>query len=214
MKLASLFRYVATAAFLGGCTVQPLKGDGKISVDHRQISNFTSLEAAGAFVVQWSSGPPSLTVTADQNLLPHIRTRVSGDLLKIDTDTPIVPTRRVTIVVSSGALTRVDLAGAVALTASRVTSAAFLLTATGASTINVDGNVSELNVELTGASRLNAATLNSKSANVTLTGASSADIAVKESLKATITGAGVLAYSGQPGSVEKQITGAGTLLHK
>ena len=216
MKLASLLRHFATAALLGGCTVRTgsIKGDGNLRTEQRQISDFSALDAAGAYDVQWSSGAPSLTITTDQNLLPNIHSEVTGDTLKIHSEGSLAPTRGIKIVIQSNALARVNLTGAVMLTAQRVAAAGFAAASAGASTINVDGNVTNLTVELTGASRLNASGLNSKSADVSLVGASSADVAVQETLKTTITGAGSLTYTGQPTTVEKQVTGAGSIHHK
>lgn len=216
MKLASLFRHFVTAALLGGCSVRAgsIKGDGNIQTEHRQISDFSVLDAVGAYEVQWSSGAPSLTITADQNLLSNIHSEVSGDTLKIHSEDSLAPTRGIKIVIQSSALARVNLAGAITLTAQRVAAASLAIASAGASTINVDGSVTSLSVELTGASRLNASGLSAKSVDVSLMGASSADVAVKETLKTTITGAGSLTYSGQPATLEKQITGAGSIHHK
>lgn len=216
MKLASLLRHFATTALIGGCTVPPgsIKGDGNVKTEYRQISDVTMVDIAGAYDVQWSSGAPSLAITTDQNLLPHIQSEVSGGILKIHSEGSLAPTRGTRIVINSSALVRVNLAGAVSLTARRVASASFAISSAGASTLNVDGNVTDLTAELTGACRLNAPLLNAKSADVSLVGASSADVAVKETLKTTITGAGSLTYSGQPATVEKQITGAGSIRHK
>lgn len=214
MKLASFFRHIATAALLGGCSVRGIKGDGNITMEVRQISEVTSLDVSGAYEVQWRSGPPSLTITTDQNLLSHVRTEVSGNTLKIRSDDGLAPTKGIKIAFTSSGLSHLDLTGAVIVTAQKVSSGAFSIAAAGASTINMDGSVTEFTVNLTGASRLNAPSLNTKSADVTLVGASSADIAVEEALKATVTGAGSLTYSGQPKSIEKQVTGAGSIRHR
>lgn len=216
MNLTHFFRHFATAAFLGGCSVNThaIKGDGAIKAEHRTIAEITTIDAAGAFEIQWSSGAPALAVTTDQNILPHIHTEVSGQTLKIFSDEPIGPTKGVQVVLSSAALDRLDLTGAVHLVAKKVSASAFSISSAGATTIDIDGSATSLAVNLTGASQLHAAGLQTKSAKVTLVGASSGDVSVTDALDATVTGAGSLTYSGEPKSVERQVTGAGSIHHK
>lgn len=204
----------AALALLGGCSLARIQGDGNITTVNRSVSEITSIQAAGAYSIQWTSGPPSLTITTDRNLLPHIRTKLKGTTLEIDTDESITPTNGIKIVIASRAIDQVGLSGAIHFSAARIAGNAFSITAAGASTIDLDGNVTGLTASLTGASRLKAHGLNAKSATVSLVGASSGDIAVSDSLSATITGAGALTYSGDPKTVEQQVTGAGNIHRK
>ena len=67
---------------------------------------------------------------------------------------------------------------------------------------------------MTGASELAASALQTKTAEISTTGAAEAEIAVAETLKVAITGAGKVTYSGNPPTIEKHITGAGSIRHK
>ncbi|EDY20677.1 hypothetical protein CfE428DRAFT_1874 [Chthoniobacter flavus Ellin428] len=218
MNFPSLLRYVVIIALLCGCDVRSLhpslQGDGIGKTDYRQISNFTEVEIDGAYQVQWASGPASLTITGDENLLPNIKSEVMGSTLKIRSESSFQSRHGIKIALHSSALVRVQLHGAVNLTAQRISATNFAVVSEGASTVQVDGNVTNLIVEFNGASRFNAPALNSKSADITLTGASNADIAVKDTLKATISGAATLTYSGLPTTVEKQTSGVSSIHHK
>jgi protein involved in polysaccharide export with SLBB domain len=88
------------------------------------------------------------------------------------------------------------------------------LEGTGASRVSLDGNIDQLLVDMTGASDLKASALQTKIAEISTTGAADAEIAVSETLKVAITGAGKVIYSGNPKTVEKHITGAGSIRHK
>lgn len=88
------------------------------------------------------------------------------------------------------------------------------LQSTGASQISVDGSVTKLEANLTGASRLNAKSLQTQTATLSLLGASDADVTVTDTLKVSITGAGELTYFGNPKSVEQNIIGAGSVQHR
>jgi len=216
MNLTSIFRHFATAAFLGGCMVQTpaVKGDGKITSERRKIEEITTIDATGALQIEWASGAPSLAITTDENILPHIHTEISGQTLKIYSDGSIAPTKGVQIVVTTSALDRLDLTGAVHVTAQKVSAASFSISGAGATSVDIDGHATDLAVSLTGASRLHATALRARSAKVSLVGASSGDVFVTDALDATVTGAGSLTYTGEPKSVERQVTGAGSIHHK
>jgi hypothetical protein len=61
---------------------------------------------------------------------------------------------------------------------------------------------------------LRAKTLQTKSAEISTTGAASAYISVSETLRVSITGAGDVTYYGNPKTIEKHVTGAGSIRHK
>jgi hypothetical protein len=67
---------------------------------------------------------------------------------------------------------------------------------------------------MTGASELTASALQTKTTEISTTGAANAEVAVTETLKVAITGAGKVSYSGNPATIEKHISGAGSIRHK
>jgi len=87
----------------------------------------------------------------------------------------------------------------------------FALEAKGASEVALDGSIDRLLVDMTGASQLAADRLQARTAEISTTGAGNADVAVSDTLKVVITGAGKVTYSGNPPTIKKQITGAGSI---
>jgi hypothetical protein len=100
---------------------------------------------------------------------------------------------------------------AVTFKANQIAAEDLKLESTGASNITVEGAATKLEANLTGASRLNAHSLQARSATLDLNGAANADVSVSEALRASVTGAGSVAYSGDPKSVEQHVTGAGSV---
>ena len=90
----------------------------------------------------------------------------------------------------------------------------FAIESTGAAKVLLDGNIDDLITDMTGASKLEADELKTKTAEISSTGASHAEVAVSEALSVSITGAGKVIYSGNPPKVEKHISGAGSIRHK
>jgi Putative auto-transporter adhesin, head GIN domain len=106
------------------------------------------------------------------------------------------------------------LTGAARLTASQLSGHSFAVESTGAARVQLGGTVDDLVTDMTGASKLDAAELHVKTATISSTGASKAEVNVSESLKVSITGAGKVTYAGNPPTIDKQISGAGSIRHK
>jgi hypothetical protein len=195
--------------FLVACDWHGLRGNGELKSETRSLSAFVNLDAHGAFDLHWESGSPSVVISTDENLLSHIRTRVKGDKLEIDTDTHISPRRRLKVKVSSQSLRGAELSGAVRFEAEKLSGPEFFLETTGASRVTLDGTVDDLTASMTGASKLNSENLHTRRAALSVTGAGRAEVWASEVLKVSISGAGRVTYSGNPKEVKRDITGAG-----
>jgi Putative auto-transporter adhesin, head GIN domain len=194
-----------------GCHRREIEGNGVIKTENRPIADFSGIAAAGRYEIEWSSGKPALTISTDENLLPLIRTEINDGTLRVDSKENLNPTRSITINLSSASLADVKLTGGNRFRAGSLSGSKLKLTSTGASEINVEGSVTELEATLIGASKLSAKSLQTQNATLSLTGASDADITVTETLKVSVTGAGSLTYSGNPKSVQQEVIGAGSI---
>ncbi len=196
---------------VAGCNWKGIRGNGVVKSDVRTVTAFSKIDASGFYELSWQPGPPSLTVTTDENLLAHITTRVTGDKLEIDLDGAMAPSDGIKVVVTSPELTTVELSGAVGFEAKSLAGAKFSLDTSGAVKVTLAGKIGRLLANLTGASKLVAADLQAEDVELSVTGAGKADVTATNSLKAAITGAGKVVYGGSPKSVEKNITGAGKI---
>jgi hypothetical protein len=208
-KNFSLYALLLLLILSTGCDWRRIRGNGHITTEARPVTGFTQVEAGGAYELEWRPGTPSLSLTTDQNLLEQIETSVSGNTLRIKMHDPLAPTHGIKIAISSPNLSGADLSGAVRFGAAQISGAEFILSTSGAARISLAGQATHFVASLTGASRLQAESLQTDSAEISVTGAGKADIAVANSLKVAITGAGRVTYTGDPKSVQKQITGAG-----
>lgn len=202
---------IAALAIVAGCSRPGIKGDGVLKTEDRSIADFSTVEVAGGYQITWAPGKPALNISTDENLLPLIKTVVSGNTLKIDSKENLRPSKNITIILSSTSLADVQLTGGNSFKASSISGQNLKLESTGASDITVDGSVTNLTATLTGASKLNAKSLQTQNSTLSLVGASDADVTVSNTLKVTITGAGSLTYSGNPQSVQQNVTGAGSI---
>ena len=201
-------------ALVVGCHLPGIRGNGRIKTEERPIATFANVDASGAFEIEWQNGAPAVRVTTDENLLPHIENNVSEDTLHLRSREHLWPTHGIKVVISSPTRAGGKIRGAVKLTVKQLSGPIFALEAKGASQVSLDGSVDRLLVDMTGASHLAAAGLQAKIAEISTTGAGDAEVAVTNTLKVVITGAGKVTYSGNPPTIKKQITGAGSIRRK
>lgn len=214
MKKITIVFLAACVVLAAGCQWVGIRGNGHIKTDQRTISSFANIDAGGAFQIEWKSGAPALSITTDENLLPYIDNQISSETLHLHTREQIWPTHGIKVVISTPTRTGAKISGAVKLTANQLSGPRFALESTGAAEVKLDGNIDELLANMTGASELHAGGLQTKTTEISTTGAADAEIAVSETLKVAITGAGKVSYSGSPKTIEKHISGAGSIRHK
>ena len=214
MKKITIVFLAACIALVAGCNWVGIRGNGHIKTDERTISAFANIDASGTFQIEWKSGAPTLSIKTDENLLPYIDNQISGETLHLRTHEQIWPTHGIKVVISSPTRTGAKISGAVKLTANQLSGPRFALESTGAAEVELDGNIDELLADMTGASELHAGGLQTKTTEISTTGAADAEIAVSETLKVAITGAGKVSYSGNPKTIEKHISGAGSIRHR
>lgn len=197
-----------------GCHLPGVRGNGRMKTEERPVTTFNNVDAGGAFEIEWQNGSPSLRLTTDENLLPYIENTISGDTLRLRTREYVWPTHGIKVVISSPTRAGAKIRGAVKLIVNQLRGPTFALESQGASEVSLTGNIDRLLVDMTGASQLAADGLQAKTAEISTTGAGDADVVATDKLRVVITGAGKVTYSGNPATIEKHITGAGSIRHK
>lgn len=204
---------IATVTVVTGCSQPGIRGDGEIKTEERSISDFSKVVVKGAYEIKWSSGKPALKLSADENLLPLIKTAVSGHTLQVDSKEDLAPTKSITIILCSGSLADMRLSGGKSFKASQIAGHELKIESSGAWDISVEGSISKLEANLAGASKLNAKSLQTQTAKLSLLGASDAHVTVTDALKVSVIGACSVIYSGNPKTVETNVIGAGSIRH-
>jgi hypothetical protein len=220
---------------LAGCdiTIGPsLRGNGVAKTETRAIADFSEVEVGSAIELDVTIGPEKngLVVTADENILPHVRTVAAGDRLKIYLDSPYSTNIGVKVQATTPQLSALLGSGASTTTVSGITGEQFELELSGASRCHLTGDTDrievtlsgashgkiigttkQLTVECSGASQLDAKELSTEAVSADLSGASTAQVQASEELTADASGASTLRYTGQPGRLEKRTSGASTV---
>ncbi|MEA3504200.1 MAG: head GIN domain-containing protein [Bacteroidota bacterium] len=219
---------------LTGCVnlLNGIKGNGEVIKEERSIKDFSRIEISGAFEINLiPSDSPSLSIESDENIMPHIITRVQGNTLVIDTDKHISSVTELHINIYYTNIKHIDLSGAVEIEGEinnpnknlyikgsgasemrmDIIANKLSLDMSGASEINLLGICNEVILEGSGASEFNAINLETKIMTINLSGAGEADVWVTKSLSVSVSGAGNVRYKGSPQTINERITGAGSV---
>ena len=184
-------------------------GSGNVASEVRGVDGFTGVDVSNVFEVDMTAGKDFLVeFHADDNLLPYIKTEVRGEVLHIETTEGIKSKSPLRVTITAPEISSINASGASKIAASGVTSSALEVDASGASKLKISGDVTEVRIDVSGASSVDAESLKSRVASVDASGASKVSVNVSERLASHASGASKISYSGNPGSVEKAVSGA------
>lgn len=158
----------ASLLVLGGWSDE--EGNGRIKEEVREVEAFHGVEVGGDVEADIRVGPErKVTVTADDNLLPKIRTRVVDGVLTLEYR-DIDPTRPILLVVVTPKLDSIEANGAVRMKVRTAATPKFTVEGNGAAQFEIQGlDVEALTVDLSGAARARFAG-KAKSADLDLSG--------------------------------------------
>jgi hypothetical protein len=211
-----------------------LRGSGVVATQARQVVDFNSIVIDYPADITVTQGDAtSLSVQAEDNLLPQLATRVSGSTLYIENSQPdwnrrVSPTKTVRIQITVKDLQQVDfpsagtlqvtnfqadrleisISGAGTVTLSGLTAHNLTVNLSGAGTITAGGAVENLDLDISGFGGFEGAGLVSQTAGVNISGAGSATVWVKNNMSVNISGVGSVNYFGSP-IIQRNISGLG-----
>lgn len=189
-----------------------VKGSGNFVTEKREVSSFKNVEVSGVFVVEIVAQKDfGIEVDADDNLLPLIKTEVSGDTLKIEREKGFTSKKTVTIRVYAPNIESLDVSGASKTNVVDLNNESIQIDASGASTVNVKGKTNVLTIDMSGASQIETKDLVSSKVTIDASGASEANVYVSEILSADLSGASHVNYFGNPTDITKKTSGASCL---
>jgi type IV secretory pathway VirJ component len=201
-------------AFAVGCDAGE-KGSGSIKTDKRTVPAFTAIELGGAYEVSIvCQKPQALEITADDNLLPLVKTEVEGGTLKVHTEKAISPSQRMKLTISMGELRGLHISGACETHAEAIQTDNLALTVSGAGSTHLAGTAKTVTLTLSGAGSVQAADLKAQNLTLECSGAGSADVFASEKLSVELSGVGSVTYAGHPKKLEKHVSGVGSIVEK
>jgi hypothetical protein len=179
------------------------------ALESRPLDDFTGVDVGGAFQVELVAQKDfAVEVEADDNVVPLVKTYVTGGVLHIESEKRFNTSNPVVIRVSAPTVESIEASGASKVSASNLKSRNLSVDTSGACKVNLSGETAGLTVDVSGASSINAEELRAETANVDASGASSVAVNATARLVADASGASKISYAGNPASVEKKASGA------
>jgi len=182
----------------------------------RPVPFFSSVVLNGVGTVHVRKGPQEVRLTIDGNLADRFETTVKNGRLMIGFNCDLRNLwalrglKKCEVEIAVPDLDGIEVNGAGTIAVDAFDYGKLDLRVTGAATVDLKGTASELSVNCTGGCKVLARGLAADAGRVSLTGSSRVEARVKDSLEASITGAGRLLYWGDP-RVSRRISGAGEM---
>lgn len=221
--------FIASAA----AHAETVRGNGTIRTESRNVAGFSGVSLGVPAKVEVRIGPQeSVTVEADENLLPLIATSVERDSLHIKPvrRNLVLESRSIRVVVQAreireleiggsgtihahairGSRLEINIGGAGAVELARLDTCHLGVTIGGSGDIKLAGTALKLVADIAGSGDIQAPGLVVEEADVNIAGTGSANLGVRKRLDVTVAGSGKVSYFGEP-QVRRTLIGAGVI---
>jgi hypothetical protein len=204
-----------TVMLLAACSIT--RGSGQITSESRQVSGFSKVELSGSGELTIEqTGTESLTISAEENLLPKLTSEVSDDtlVLRSTSNAKIIPTQPIKYSLTVKDLSGLAVSGSGSVTISKLATAALSTNISGSGAVTASGTADQQDLKISGSGRYQAEQLTSKTVKVDMSGSGVASVHASDALDLHMSGSGTLTYTGDPKQVTQQISGSGKVIKK
>lgn len=190
------------------------RGSGVIKTETRQTGGFDMVLSKGSVDADVVIGPRiSVTVEADDNLLPLIRTEVKNGALVIDTEGDWSSSRDPVVHITMPSLGAIGVDGSGDATIRGLSGGALGARVRGSGDITATGSVSQLEVVIDGSGDVDCKDVHADDVMVRIDGSGDAKVDAAKALKVLINGSGDVTYSGNA-QVSSTVHGSGDLIKR
>lgn len=207
------------AVTVAACGLQPLssqrstvQGEGEVTSEDRTTTAFSHVSVgAGMHVIVRSGAETSVTLAAQENLLPLITTDVQGDQLVVEVAAPgISSTEPITLTVHLPELASIALSAGASGTV-EVVGRALTVDVSAGAVIKAIGEVDALKLTASSGATAALGEVAAGSAIVNLTGGSTAELHVTGAVTGTADGGSTLVLTEKPASVDVTTSGGASV---
>ena len=186
-----------------------IKGSGKRVMEKRNVTPFTSISTEGAFDIEVTCQKDlGLEVEGDDNVLGVITAEVSNNVLRLRSTKNYSSNEPVKFKISVPNLEGLSVQGAGHIDVKGLNNEKFEIDAEGAPSISVSGNTKIIDIDSSGAGKIDTHSLHASRGVVDSKGVAQIDLDVADELDVTVSGPSTVYYEGNP-KVNKTIHGPG-----
>jgi hypothetical protein len=214
------YRFLSFLISCDGCVYEynggtVVHGSGHAMTESRPVTGFSAVHVAGTgSILIDRTGTESLSITADDNLLPLYTSAVKDGVLNLGiakgkSFQGKTPVYRIT----AANLRDIEIAGAGHVTANDLDGDSLSVKIGGSGDVRLAGQINTLTISVAGSGNLDASALKAKSATVAVAGSGDVTINASDTLDARVSGSGEVRYLGSP-KVTTKVSGSGSVKHK
>jgi hypothetical protein len=180
-----------------------------MATESREVSGFDQVDLSGSGRVLIAvTGTESLTIEAEDNILPLLTTEVRNGRLELGAKQSISLTREIVYTITVVSLEAVSVSGSGSVTATGVDADGFDVEISGSGTVTPGGVSESLDLSISGSGVFEGEGLVSVTGTVSLSSSGNAVVNVTEDLDVRLTSSGSVEYLGDPGvSISRSGTG-------
>lgn len=229
-----LFLLLSAAIVTSSCNFRGgkrVKGNGNVTTESRTTSSFGGVRTSGSFDIYVSTGPHSVKVEGEENILPYIETYVDGDILKIDTKDGywLKTNRDVKVYVTAPSFSKIHSSGSGNIIGqNKITDSNRIdVSVSGSADIKLDldapevetditgsgdaelqGNTRIFKAQINGSGNIRAKDLKTEETTIKINGSGDAEVFASVKLDVRVAGSGNVRYRGNA-QVSSNIAGGG-----
>ena len=193
-----------------GDDVSKVKGNGKTATETRAVAAFTAIDATGVGTLKLRVGEAhSLKITADENILPIIKSEVKNGVLVLSTTGATKSKTDIVFEATAKTIKRLENSGTVSIDARGFDGGDLSVETSGVGSITLIGRVDSLKAELSGVGSLDADQLTADRVTTSLSGVGSASVRAEKSITGSVSGVGSLTWKGAATDVSTNVSGIG-----
>ena len=188
-------------------------GSGRIVQQSRNVGAFRAVKTMGAESVDIRFGPrTSVVISADDNILPLLSSRVVAGTLKIESKGSYRTRSPIRVWITTPRLEEFTAMGSGDTVIHDVNTSHLKLTLQGSGDIQANGRAGDLDLALMGSGRARLADLSATNVSAGIFGSGSAVVRASGALDARTFGSGTLRYIGNPKSLRTGHFGSGRVI--
>ncbi len=202
----------APSAEAGSHWFSGVAGSGHPQTEQRNLTGFDSIELGCSADIEVVAGNDfSVSVTADDNILPLIETEVRGNKLVIDSHARYSTHDREKVVVHLPALKGLSLSGSGDATVSGLAGNDVAFSISGSGDLTATGSAGKVNASIEGSGDMALDRLDASEARIRIDGSGDARVAVRDALDVEVNGSGDVSYRGNPQKLRQVVNGSGSV---
>jgi len=227
MKNLNYFLLLFLAAGLSACSLKTYEGEE--TTEKRSANKYHAVEVRGPFQVTIDNAmSQGVSVTAPADAMADISTEVVNNELIIDLENSGITTQTFEVKIANAELDRIAMYGSGFIKGAviakekleldvsgsggiDVTSNPAKLEASvsGSGFIKVSGKTDDLEADVSGSGGIDFEKLAVQDADLTVSGSGFISVQVFGKLEASVSGSGMIRYTGSPMEIDKSVTGSG-----